>query len=50
MQLDGRPVERIGSDLTASRSDLTTARPLAENKGIAFWAIPRAELSTSPDI
>jgi hypothetical protein len=36
MQLDGRPVERIGSDLTASRSDLTTARPLAENKGIAF--------------
>jgi len=50
MQLDGRPVERIGSDLTASRSDLTTARPLAEKKGIAFWAIPRAELSTSPDI
>jgi type II restriction/modification system DNA methylase subunit YeeA len=35
-QLDGTPVERIGSDLTASRSDLTTARPLAENKGIAF--------------
>jgi hypothetical protein len=25
-QLDGKPVERIGSDLTASRSDLTTAR------------------------
>jgi len=35
-QLDGRPVERIGPDLTASRSDLTTAKPLAENKGIAF--------------
>jgi type II restriction/modification system DNA methylase subunit YeeA len=34
--LDGRPVERISSDLTASRSDLTEARPLAENKGIAF--------------
>jgi type II restriction/modification system DNA methylase subunit YeeA len=35
-QLDGRPVERISSDLRASRSDLTTAKPLAENKGIAF--------------
>jgi type II restriction/modification system DNA methylase subunit YeeA len=35
-QLDGKPVERIGSDLTASRSDLTTARLLTENKGIAF--------------
>ena len=35
-QLDGRPVERIGADLTASRSDLTTARRLTENKGIAF--------------
>ena len=34
--LDGQQVERIGSALTASRSDLTTARPLAENKGIAF--------------
>jgi type II restriction/modification system DNA methylase subunit YeeA len=35
-QLDGKPVERIGADLTASKSDLTTARPLAENKSIAF--------------
>jgi hypothetical protein len=35
-QLDGKPVERIGSGLTASRSDLTTARRLTENKGIAF--------------
>ncbi|MGH7047272.1 MAG: class I SAM-dependent DNA methyltransferase [Stellaceae bacterium] len=35
-QLDGRPVKRIGSDLTASRSDLTTARRLTENKGVAF--------------
>jgi type II restriction/modification system DNA methylase subunit YeeA len=35
-QLDGKPVARIGSDLAASRSDLTTARPLAENKGVAF--------------
>jgi type II restriction/modification system DNA methylase subunit YeeA len=34
--LDGREVERIHADLTASESDLTTARPLAENKGIAF--------------
>ena len=35
-QLDGRPVARIGSDLTASRSDLTTARRLGENNGVAF--------------
>jgi type II restriction/modification system DNA methylase subunit YeeA len=35
-QLDGKPVERIGSDLTASLSDLTTARRLTENKGVAF--------------
>jgi type II restriction/modification system DNA methylase subunit YeeA len=34
--LDGKPVERIGSDLAASRSDLTTARRLIENRGIAF--------------
>jgi hypothetical protein len=35
-QLDGKPVERIGSGLTASKSDLTTARRLTENKGVAF--------------
>ncbi|HEV2303436.1 MAG TPA: DNA methyltransferase [Stellaceae bacterium] len=35
-RLDGRAVERIAPDLTASRSDLTTARPLSENKGAAF--------------
>ncbi len=35
-QLDGKPVDRIGSDLTASKSDLTRARPLKENRGIAF--------------
>ncbi len=35
-QLDGKPVARIGADLTASKSDLTTARPLIENKGVAF--------------
>jgi type II restriction/modification system DNA methylase subunit YeeA len=34
--LDGTPVERIASDLTASTSDLTQARPLVENKSIAF--------------
>jgi type II restriction/modification system DNA methylase subunit YeeA len=36
VRLDGLLVERIGADLTASRSDLTQAQPLAENKGIAF--------------
>jgi type II restriction/modification system DNA methylase subunit YeeA len=35
-QLDGRPVERIYANLTASLSDLTQATPLAENKGAAF--------------
>ncbi|MFZ3234745.1 MAG: DNA methyltransferase, partial [Stellaceae bacterium] len=35
-RLDGKPVSRVGSDLTASRSDLTTARRLTENKGVAF--------------
>lgn len=34
--LDGKPAERIGSDLTASGSDLTTARRLSENRGVAF--------------
>jgi type II restriction/modification system DNA methylase subunit YeeA len=34
--LDGSPVDRIGSNLVASRSDLTQARPLAANKGIGF--------------
>lgn len=35
-QLDGKQVERIGSDLTASKTDMTTARRLAENRGVAF--------------
>jgi hypothetical protein len=35
-QLDGKPVERIGADLTSSKSDLTIAQRLTENKGIAF--------------
>ena len=34
--LDGQPIERIGSDLTGAASDLTTARSIAENRGIAF--------------
>ena len=34
--LDGKQVKRIGSDLVASQSDVTTARRLTENKGIAF--------------
>ena len=35
-QLDGRPVSRIASDLSGSTIDLTAARPLTENKGVAF--------------
>ena len=34
--LDGRAVQRINADLTASISDLTTARRLPENHGVAF--------------
>ena len=36
IRLDGKPVERIGSDLSGSATDLTTVRPLAENEGVAF--------------
>src|SRR5229473_2854138 len=36
VRLDGAVVSRIGSDLTGSGIDLTTALPLAENKGVAF--------------
>jgi type II restriction/modification system DNA methylase subunit YeeA len=35
-RLDGKQVQRIAASLTASRSDLTTARSLPENKGVAF--------------
>jgi type II restriction/modification system DNA methylase subunit YeeA len=34
--LDGKPVERINSDLTASEHDLTKAARLPENPGVAF--------------
>jgi type II restriction/modification system DNA methylase subunit YeeA len=35
-QLNGNHVARINSDLTSFAADLTTARPLAENKNLAF--------------
>ncbi|XWZ94973.1 class I SAM-dependent DNA methyltransferase (plasmid) [Azospirillum sp. B2RO_4] len=35
-RLDGREVSEIFADLTAGGVDLTTAKPLAENEGIAF--------------
>ena len=34
--LDGTTVDRINPDLTATKSDLTTARPLLTNIGVAF--------------
>jgi type II restriction/modification system DNA methylase subunit YeeA len=34
--LDGAPVTTIHADLTAGASDITTAKPLAENAGVAF--------------
>jgi type II restriction/modification system DNA methylase subunit YeeA len=43
-QLDGKPVERIGADLTASKSDLTTARRL---RALPSWATPRVVPSMS---
>ncbi|WP_316975813.1 class I SAM-dependent DNA methyltransferase [Shumkonia mesophila] len=35
-RLDGRVVERINADLTGGLNNLTTARRLAENAGVAF--------------
>jgi hypothetical protein len=34
--LDGTPAAQINANLTASAADITQARPLAENSGIAF--------------
>lgn len=34
-RLDGRSVSRIHADLTAEGADMTTAKPLAENMGVA---------------
>lgn len=36
VRLDGVAVSAIHPDLTAGGADLTTARPLAENRGVAF--------------
>ena len=36
MRLDGTPVTRINADLTGARIDFTMARPLRENRGVAF--------------
>jgi type II restriction/modification system DNA methylase subunit YeeA len=36
LQLDGKPVERIGSDLTGSATDFTVACRLPENQGVSF--------------
>jgi len=40
IQLDGRIVQRINPDLTAA-FDLTAAKPLSENAGIAFSGISK---------
>ena len=37
--LDGLPVEKIYSNLSAASFDITTARPLAENKNISFVGV-----------
>ena len=39
--LDGAEVVTIYPDLTAGQADLTTARPLAENQGIAFSGVTK---------
>ena len=54
--LDGRPVARIHADLTAAAhgersSDLTQARPLTENRLIAFQGIiPRGSFTVPGDL
>jgi hypothetical protein len=40
-RLDGRPVAKVNSDLTASEADVTTARRLATNAGISFMGDTR---------
>ena len=40
--LDGLPVDRINADLTSGVSDLTKARKLAENAGVAFVGTVKA--------
>jgi len=39
--LDGHPVSRIHADLTAGMADLTQAKPLAENLGVALQGITK---------
>ncbi|MGH6678009.1 MAG: class I SAM-dependent DNA methyltransferase, partial [Bradyrhizobium sp.] len=39
--LDGKPVSNINADLTSSRADLTRARRLEENRGVAFQGITK---------
>jgi type II restriction/modification system DNA methylase subunit YeeA len=41
IRLDGREVSAIFSDLTAGDANLTTAKPLAENAGVAFNGIQK---------
>jgi type II restriction/modification system DNA methylase subunit YeeA len=40
-RLDGQDVPRINADLTSAAADLTTARPLEENQGVAFSGITK---------
>jgi type II restriction/modification system DNA methylase subunit YeeA len=40
-RLDGRAVARINPDLTGDAADLTTARPLPSNRGVAFNGIQK---------
>ncbi|MFO1158065.1 MAG: DNA methyltransferase [Reyranellaceae bacterium] len=42
LTLDGRPVDRINADLTAATADLTKARKLLENAGVAFVGTVKA--------
>lgn len=40
-RLDGREVPRINADLTSAAADLTTARPLSQNRRVAFNGIQK---------
>jgi len=49
--LDGRTVLTINSDLTATSSDLTTAKVLSENQGISFQGpSPKAPFDIDADV
>jgi hypothetical protein len=48
--LDGRPVSTINSDLTSTAADVTTARRLAENLGVAYMGDTKGGAFDIPEV